>query len=75
MIYFHVNARVESIAVNLNLWFCTCVLLHPQLVSYVKQYGIRHKTKYMEIYGSFVLKILKKWTGRFFFFLQKAIKK
>lgn len=73
MTYFHVNARIESTAVNLNLWFCTCVSLHPQLVSYVKQYGIRHKTKYTETYGSFVLKILKKCTGSFF--LQKAIKK
>lgn len=40
--YFHVNVRVESTGVSLNLWLCICVLLHPQLMSYVKQYGIRH---------------------------------
>lgn len=75
MIYSHVNARVESVGVNLNLWFCTCVLLRPQIMSSVKQYGIRHKPKYTKTYSSSVLNFKKTDYKTFIIFLQKAIKK
>lgn len=45
MIYFHVNTRVESIAINLDLWVCMCFVTATPM-SYIKQYEIRHKPKY-----------------------------
>lgn len=32
MIDFHVNARVESIAVNLNLWVCMCFVTSTPMI-------------------------------------------
>lgn len=74
MIYSHVNTRVESVGVNLNLWFCTCVLLRPQLMSYVKQYGIRHKPKYTKTYSSSVLNFKKTACKIFINFYKKLSK-